>query len=54
MLCPTLTELVREEPRTRQTEKWMDILHYCSNKQTHTGADKWEGKSSPGMTTGKN
>lgn len=52
--CLTWTELVREEPRTGQTEKWMDVIHCCSDKQTHTRADSWEGKSSPGMTVEKN
>lgn len=54
MVCQTTTELVREEPGTRQTEKWMDIIHCSSDKQTHAGVNKWEGKNSPGMTAGKN
>lgn len=54
MVCQTLTELVREEPGTRQTKKRMDIVHCSSDKQTHAGVDKREGKNSPGMTAGKN
>lgn len=54
VVCQTTTELVREEPGTRQTKKRMDIVHCSSDKQTHAGVDKREGKNSPGMTAGKN